>query len=75
MQLDAGYFREEPGAGKPHARICEGEAEWISYSTIPQRGIAQDVFSCRFLRGFLHTRKTFISAALVNVLFREINNS
>ena len=36
MQLDAGYFREEPGAGKPHARICEGEAEWISYSTIPQ---------------------------------------
>ena len=30
---DAGYFREEPGAGKPHARICEGEAEWPSYST------------------------------------------
>jgi hypothetical protein len=21
------------GAGKPHARICEGEAEWLSYST------------------------------------------
>jgi hypothetical protein len=21
------------GAGKPHARICEGEAEWPSYST------------------------------------------
>ncbi|MEC5325686.1 hypothetical protein, partial [Aurantimonas sp. A3-2-R12] len=35
-QLNAGYFREEPGAGKPHARICEGEAEWISYSTIPE---------------------------------------
>lgn len=30
---DAGDFREEPGAGKPHARICEGEAEWPSYST------------------------------------------
>ena len=30
---DAGYLREEPGAGKPHARICEGEAEWLSYST------------------------------------------
>ena len=30
---DAGYFREEPGAGKPPARICEGEAEWPSYST------------------------------------------
>src|SRR5262245_10264902 len=24
---------EEPSAGKPHARICEGEAEWLSYST------------------------------------------
>jgi hypothetical protein len=26
-------LREEPSAGKPHARICEGEAEWPSYST------------------------------------------
>jgi len=33
VRHDAGYFREEPGAGKPHARICEGEAEWPSYST------------------------------------------
>jgi len=31
--LDAGYLWEEPGAGKPPARICEGEAEWPSYST------------------------------------------
>lgn len=23
---DAGDFREEPGAGKPHARICEGRS-------------------------------------------------
>src|SRR5271154_2218873 len=30
----SGYPREEPSAGKPHARICEGEAEWLSYSTI-----------------------------------------
>jgi hypothetical protein len=30
---DAGYFREEPGAGKPPARICEGGAKWPSYST------------------------------------------
>lgn len=30
---DAGDLREEPGAGKPHARIREGEAEWPSYST------------------------------------------
>ncbi|WP_354211575.1 MULTISPECIES: transposase [unclassified Bradyrhizobium] len=30
---DAGYLREEPGAGKPPARICEGEAKWLSYST------------------------------------------
>jgi hypothetical protein len=29
----AGHFREEPGAGNPPARICEGEAEWRSYST------------------------------------------
>ena len=33
--------REEPGAGKPPARICEGEAEWPSYSTttddVPKR--------------------------------------
>jgi hypothetical protein len=27
--------REEPSAGKPHARICGGEAEWPSYPTIP----------------------------------------
>jgi hypothetical protein len=26
--------REEPSAGKPHARICGGEAEWPSYPTI-----------------------------------------
>ena len=36
VQHDAGYLREEPGAGKPHARICEGEAEWPSYSTTIQ---------------------------------------
>src|SRR5687768_6409560 len=33
---DAGDFREEPGSGKPPARICEGEAEWPSYSTVTQ---------------------------------------
>jgi hypothetical protein len=31
--MTLGYPREEPSAGKPHARICEGEAEWLSYST------------------------------------------
>jgi hypothetical protein len=30
VRHEAGYFREEPGAGEPHARICEGEAEWAS---------------------------------------------
>ena len=30
---DSGYLREETSAGKPHARIREGEAEWPSYST------------------------------------------
>ncbi|WP_210213262.1 hypothetical protein, partial [Sinorhizobium meliloti] len=34
---DAGYSREEPGAGNPPARICEGEAEWHSYSTMIPR--------------------------------------
>jgi hypothetical protein len=24
--MDAGHSREEPGTGKPHARICEGES-------------------------------------------------
>src|SRR5438128_866668 len=28
-----GHLREEPYAGKPHVRICEGKAEWPSYST------------------------------------------
>ena len=32
---DADNPREEPSAGKPHARICGGEAEWPSYPTIP----------------------------------------
>ncbi len=27
----------KPSAGKPHARIREGEAEWLSYSTIPRQ--------------------------------------
>jgi hypothetical protein len=35
--LDAGYLWEEPGAGKPPARICDGEAEWPSYSTAGRR--------------------------------------
>jgi hypothetical protein len=29
---------EEPGAGNPQARICEGEAEWLSYSTAGASG-------------------------------------
>jgi hypothetical protein len=37
VRPDAGDFREEPGAGKPPARICEGEAEWPSYSTANRR--------------------------------------
>ncbi len=33
----AGYPREEPSAGKPHARISvRAKAEWLSYSTIPE---------------------------------------
>ena len=34
MQHDASYPREEPGAGNLHARIRQGKAEWLSYSTI-----------------------------------------
>src|ERR1700693_4100372 len=33
VTLVRGYLREEPYAGNPHVRICEGEAEWLSYST------------------------------------------
>lgn len=33
----ASDLRGEPSAGKPHARICEGEAAWPSYSTINPR--------------------------------------
>jgi hypothetical protein len=36
---DSGYPREEPSAGKPHARICEVEAEWLSYSTTTALGL------------------------------------
>src|SRR4051812_15635220 len=33
---DLGYSREEWYAGKPHIRICEGDAEWPSYSNTAQ---------------------------------------
>jgi hypothetical protein len=29
-----GKPQEEPSAGKPLARICEGDVEWLNYSTI-----------------------------------------
>jgi hypothetical protein len=32
-RLTSGYLQEEPDAGKPHVRICEAKAEWLSYST------------------------------------------
>ena len=28
--MTSGHPREEPSPGKPHARICEGEAKWPS---------------------------------------------
>jgi hypothetical protein len=36
---DSDHPREEPSAGKPHARICGGEAEWPSYPTIPESAV------------------------------------
>jgi hypothetical protein len=33
LLADLGKPQEEPSAGKPPARICEGEAEWLNYST------------------------------------------
>ena len=51
--LDAGNFREEPGAGKPHARICEGKAEWPSYSTTILADADAGVRSARW-RALLH---------------------
>ena len=44
MCHDAGYFREEPGAGKPPARTYEGGAKWPSYSTIISSGMLEHVF-------------------------------
>lgn len=32
-QARRGLPREEAGAEKPPARVCEGKAEWLSYST------------------------------------------
>src|SRR3954462_8774766 len=32
-ERNRGDLREEPYAGKPHVRICEGKAEWPRYST------------------------------------------
>lgn len=42
-----GDLREEPGAGKPHARICEGKAEWPSYSTYGPGGNHSHCLSVR----------------------------
>jgi len=33
VTLLRGHLREEPYAGEPPLRICEGEVEWLSYST------------------------------------------
>jgi hypothetical protein len=33
LLADLGKPREEPSAGKPLARICESDAEWLNYST------------------------------------------
>jgi hypothetical protein len=43
VRHEAGYFREEPGAGKPHARIREGEAEWPSLDHNPAQSGQIDV--------------------------------
>ncbi len=42
--------REQPYAGKPHVRFCEGEAEWPSYSTIPPM---KNLSSSQTVRSFL----------------------
>jgi len=49
-----GDLREKPYAGKPPVRICEGEAEWPSYSTSPQDKSATEIPSPICLR---QTRK------------------
>ncbi|WP_210213272.1 hypothetical protein, partial [Sinorhizobium meliloti] len=58
---DAGYSREEPGAGNPPARICEGEAEWHSYSTmIVNTPIHQGfgLWSCQWLARLMLREET-----------------
>jgi hypothetical protein len=43
-----GVTGEEPGAGKPHARTCEGKAEWPSSSTTSRRNPdPAPQYSCR----------------------------
>ena len=74
MRLDAGHFREEPGAGNPPARIREGEAEWQSYSTasnsvldVDQRPTANHQLR-RDLR--LHSRQSRLQFRVVPVRLR-----
>jgi hypothetical protein len=33
LLANLGKPQEEPSAGKPPARICEGDADWLNYST------------------------------------------
>ena len=53
---DSDSPREEPSAGKPHARICGGEAEWPSYPTIP----AQSAFKVSIVGCLMRMSSTCI---------------
>jgi len=49
---------EEPSAGKPHARICGGEAEWPSLATRPSPTAApRPLWRINRLPGYLFTAK------------------
>jgi len=56
-------FQEEPGAGKPHARICEGGAVWPSYSTTLFCGPGgTSLYGVLIYGSVLYSRRTGITA-------------
>jgi hypothetical protein len=64
---DSDSPQEEPSAGKPHARICGGEAEWPSYPTVPRSRllVVSEVLTMRFHPAGLVVLVAFLLLALV----------
>ena len=55
---DLGKLQEEPSAEKPLARICEGDAEWLNYSTmLTSHGVVGSAHSLKKLRREVGSRQ------------------